>query len=74
MSIDIKLVKAIWAAGFRAGHENGSDEACAYEHGTCSRKPQDPESAWDKDVQWCIDTDTSSHLDIDDPKSWENVP
>jgi len=72
--INIKLVKAIWAAGFRSGHEFGSDSAFAYEHGCRSQKPQDPESAWKDIVQWCIDTDTSSHLDISDPKSWENIP
>lgn len=72
MSID--LVKAIWASGFRAGYDSGMDSATCFEWGTHSGKPQDADSAWKADVQWCIDTEHSSHLDINDPKSWENVP
>lgn len=71
--MNIELIKAIWAAGFRVGRDNGSDEACAYEHGTFSQKPQDPVKAWDEDVQWRINTDTSQHIDVDNPKHWEEI-
>jgi len=70
----LKLVRAAWAAGFRSGRENGSDEATAYEHGSRSFKPQEPEKAWQEDVQWRIDTDTSCHLDVSNPDAWDDVP
>jgi hypothetical protein len=72
-NIDINLIKAIFAAGFRIGRNNGIDAASAYECGSCSYSAQDWETAWKEDIQWMIDTDTSSHLDINDIKSWENV-
>jgi len=72
-NIDINLVKAIFAAGFKIGRNNGMDYACAYDHGGHTQSAQDWETAWKEDIQWMIDTDTSSHLDFNDIKSWENV-
>jgi len=72
--MNIELIKAIWAAGFRCGHSSGMDVATAFEHGCRSQMPQTPQKAWDEEVQWRIDTDTSMHVDIDNPSQWENIP
>lgn len=73
-SSEIILAKAIFAAGFRCGHKYGSDAATAFEWGTHSREPQTPEAAWAQDVQWAIDTDTTSHVDITNPSDWNSIP
>lgn len=69
-----RLVRAVWAAGFRAGHDSGSDAATAYEWGSHSQKPQDPDKAWAEDVQWRIDAESSYKLDIENPEAWRDVP
>jgi hypothetical protein len=70
------LVRAVWAAGFRAGKTSGGNEASAYEYGDHSYKPQGPDDAWKEDVQWRIDVelDSSYHIDMTDPGAWEDVP
>lgn len=67
------LVRAIWAAGFRAGREAGSDEATSYERG--HRQPtKTPDEAWDESVKWRIETEGSYHLQLDNPEHWNDVP
>lgn len=70
-----RLVRAVWAAGFRAGKTNGEDAAASYERGGRSQKPQDPDSAWQEDVQWRIDTESENYrMDILNPDAWGDVP
>lgn len=70
-----RLVRAVWAAGFRAGKANGEDAATSYEWGSRSQKPQDPDGAWEEDVQWRIDTESKNYrMDIADPEAWSDVP
>jgi hypothetical protein len=69
-----RLVRAVWAAGWRAGHDSGSDAATSYEWGSRSQKPQDPEKAWAEDVQWRIDAESSYKLDIENPEAWRDAP
>lgn len=70
-----RLIRAVWAAGFRAGRENGSDAATAYEWGSRSQKPQDPDGAWKENVQWRIDAESKNYrMDISDPDAWSDVP
>lgn len=68
------LIKAIWASGWRAGHESGSDAAFAYGWGSRSDKPQNPESAWAEDIQWRLDTEGYYKLEMENPQSWNHVP
>lgn len=73
MTIDhLELAKAIFAAGFRLGHKYGQDAAVAADWGTHSREPQTPESAWERDVKWMLETKFEP-LDPDEPKDWEKV-
>ena len=68
----LTLVKAVWAAGFRSGHDSGIDAACA--QGSRSDKPQDPEAAWRADVEWRLHTEGSFVLDVAKPEAWRDVP
>lgn len=69
------LVRAVWAAGFRAGKTSGEDAATAHAWGTSSQLPQTPEEAWNVDVRWRVNTESNNyHLDIADPEAWEDVP
>jgi hypothetical protein len=67
------LVKAVFAAGFRIGYDNGSDNCSAFEHGSHRREVSIPKDAWKEDVEPDLNPDSYSHLDIKDPKSWENI-
>jgi len=60
-----RLLRAVWAAGFRAG--KGSIE---------EGKPKGPHSAWVEEVQWRIDSEPTSYyyLDILNPDMWDDVP
>jgi len=68
------LVRAVFAAGFRCGHNSGSDSASAYERGCTSALPQTADAAWDNYVQWRIVNCDGSHIDIADAEQWEDVP
>ena len=64
-----RLVRAVWAAGFRVGKESSKDVGSVYQ------TAQDPELAWREDVQWRIDTEGKAyHLDISNPDDWDSVP
>lgn len=69
--LDDTLVKAIWAAAYRAGKEAGQREASAYEWGS-KLKPETPEQAWQNHVQWMIEG--WSNFDINTPEHWADVP
>ena len=73
--MDEKLIKAIFAAGFRAGYDNGIDNATAWEWGSGHTNASDPDEAWEEDVEPYLNTDVDGNkLDINDPNSWENIP
>lgn len=69
------LVRAVWAAGFRAGKTSGEDAATAHAWGTSSQLPQTPEAAWEADVRWRIGAESKYYcIDIADPEDWESIP
>ena len=71
--MDIELAKAIFAAGFKAGHESGYDDATSHEWGSISHKPQKALDAWKEDIDWRISTNSSYHLDISKAEDWNII-
>ncbi len=73
--MNIELAKAIFAAGFRIGHESGSDSALARECGSYSQEPQSPETAWEEKLGWMLKEDCheSYKLNISDLESWNKA-
>jgi len=67
----LQLLKAVWAAGFRTGRDNGADAATSFECGHRSMKPQDPEKAWAEEVDWKL---IGFEVDMTDPKNWADIP
>lgn len=67
------LVRAIWAAGFRAGKAAGADEAMSFEWGNRPGS-KTPEQAWDEDVKWRLESEHSYRLELDNPEHWNDVP
>ncbi len=60
-----KLIRAVFAAGFRVGHESGRDSATVWDWGVKSSEPQTSDAAWSVYVQ---------PVDIFSPEAWEDVP
>lgn len=68
------LVRAVWAAGFRAGKQSGEDAAMSHEWGSRSHEPQTPEDAWNVHVEWRLKTEGSYAVDTNNPEVWASVP
>jgi len=72
MTTDLeRLIKAVWAAGFRVGSRNGADCATAFEWGERSRLAQNPEAAWKEEIQPLIESEWDP-MDITSPDAWES--
>lgn len=72
--LTLKLLKAIWSSGFRAGREAGYEFAHSEEWGADSPLTKDPSIAWREQVQWRLEPDCADNrLDREKPESWDTI-
>ena len=68
------LVRAVWAAGFRAGKQSGEANATACEWGSRSHEPQTPEEAWNVHVEWWLKVESRYAINTNNLEAWDSVP
>lgn len=70
-----RLIKAVWAAGFRIGKISGDDDATSYLHGCQPETPQDPNAAWKAHVEPRLQPLVLSDYRLNpyDPESWSKI-
>jgi len=69
---NLPLTRAIWESGFRAGLDNGRENAIARMNGKENEVTEDAEEAWVDYVEWKLEG--TPELDPEDPKSWNSIP
>jgi len=72
--LTLKLLKAIWSSGFRAGRDAGYEFGRCEEWGALPGVTQDPKKAWQEQIQWRLEPDcVNNRLDREIPEAWDNI-